>query len=439
MSINVVSNNSGWIGSPSSWGRTFKSYFWDSRQKADGTSNLENAELTRLFRRLLSAGLATGGIGIATFATFGVVSWSVGLLAIPCALSSAGLNFYDNQVRDYESPYELEKLQNKASKLSLEEVIQIYGWSDMLRLGILGPDEFSNKYRMHLKGKSLNEVIHYYEKTLRHLSQCSSHKFSYQVPRPRESMSLWHKETAVLSCEQIFQSYPVEKLEKYSLVEHGELNCIKKLKVSYDAIKMQYDQKIAQIEQEFLTSTVGHKTAFEIESARIAQVYNTHAVVRELQGIEMHYTKERLKVQERQNQTISEAKVRFDNALIYAFGNNHPDYARLTPASKAIYDKHQREFQQAEALARQIAHQHIDQINRLRHERLQHLHTEEARVRQERIQSLAAAKSHYDASIGEFFQRKQAALQPIQSALSVTAGDCDSRYRAYLRMNAARR
>ena len=263
---------------------------------------------------------------------------------------------------------------------------------------------------------------------MRHISECSSHKFNYQVPRPRESSVLWRQETASMNCGQIFASYPFEKLEKYSLVECGELNCIKNLKRDYDAIKMQHAQRIEQIEQEFLASSAGHKNTFDVESARAAEGYNNHAVVRELQNIEMHYTKERLRVQDQQNKSISEARSRFDNALLSAIGSNHRDYARLTPAHKAIYDQKLRDFQQAESSARQTAYQQIDQINRLRNDRLQYLHTEEARVRQERTQSLAAAKGRYDASIGAFVQRKQAALQPIQSALSNAADDCDARY-----------
>lgn len=422
----------------SSWGQSLKSYFWGSKLTVDNTSSLENAELTRFFNRLLSAGVVGSGVCIASLALFEVIAWPVGFLVIPCALTSMGLNLYNSQVSDFESPYELEQLQNKASKMSLNEVIQTYGWSDMLRLGILSPDQFSNKYRQHLKGKSLIEVINYYEKTLCHVSQCSSPKYSYRVPHPREFAALWRQETVHINCEQIFQRYPLEKLEKYSLIGQGELNCIKNLKGDYDAIKMQHDQKIFQIEQEFLSSIVIQKRTYETECLNAEQVYNNSAFIRELHGIEMYYAKERLKVQEQQNKSVAEARSRFNNSLICSIGGNYHDYARLTPAKKAIYDQCMREFKHAESTAHQTAYRQIDQINKQRNDRLQYLHTEEARLKQVRIQSIGNAKVRYDESIREFLQKKEVSLKPIQAALNSTADDCDGRYRAYLRISGAR-
>lgn len=440
MSINVVggSDSSTLLKEGSSWKETFKSYFWDSRKKVNSTYNLENAELTRFFNRLLSATVISGGVCIASLALFEVIAWPVGLVVLPCALTSMGLNLYNNQIVDFESPYELDKLQNKASKMSLNEVIQTYGWSDMLRLGILSPDQFSSKYRMCVRNKNLNDVISYYEKTLRHVSQCSSPKYNYQVPLPREFAMLWRQETAHINSEKIFQTYPLEKLEKYSLVDQGELSCIKNLKRDYDVIKIQHDQKISQIEQEFLSNTVVQKNNFDLESARAMQIYNDNTIVKELQGFEMFYAKERLKIQEQQNKSIGDARSKFDNGLSSSIGGNYRDFARLTPAHKEIYGRFLREFQQSESLAQQAAYKQIDRMNKQRNDRLQYLHAEEARLNQERTQSLVAAKNRYDESIREFVQKKEVSLRPIQYSLNSAANDCDGRYRAYLRISGAK-
>lgn len=434
MTMDAIDGNRSFWDTVSSWGSTIKSSFWSQRQTTSCTSNLKDAELARFFYHFVGMGALAGGAGFASLAAFHAVSLPLGLLALPCALTSLGVYYY-KESQDFESRDAIKKLHNKASLMSLESIVQTYGWNDMLRLGILSPEDFANKYRAHIKGKGLNEVMNQYEKTELQLSRCSAPFFHYHIPRPKEHAALWREETASIDCEQIFRTYPLEKLQKYSLVESGELECIKILKSDYDEIKAQHDQKISQIGQKFLEDTATHKGNFDREYERAAQVYREHPVVKELQSFEMHYTKELLKIQELQNKSISEARVRFNNALASSLSGPVQDYSRLTPADKAIYDRCKQVFQRDEAAAQQIANQQIAKMNQQRHDRLMSLNTEESRLKRERTQAQEAAKRHYDEAIRGFVQQKEAALRPIESSLQATAADCDRRYRAYLRIS----
>ncbi|GEM_PF-5354748 len=417
----------------SSWGSTLKSYFWMQRQTTSCTSNLKDVELGRFFYHFVSVGALAGGVCMVSLAVFHTVSLSMGLVAIPCALTFLGVTYY-KESRDFESDEAIQKLHAKASLMSLESIVQTYGWNDMLRLGILSTDEFASKYRAHIKGKCLNDVIHHYEKTMLQLTRCTS-RFQYYVPLPKEHAALWREETASIHCEQIFKTYPLEKLQKYSLVDAREIECIKKLKRDYDEIKAQHDQKISQIEQKFKTDTKSHNENFERECLRVSQIYRDHSVVKELQGFEMHYTKERLKIQEQQSKSISEARSRFDRTLVTSLSGPVREYSRLSAADKVIYDRCKQAFQRDEAEARGIAYQRIDEINKQRHDRLLFLNAEESRLKRERTQAEEVAKKRYEEGIRGFVQQKEASMKPIESCLQETAGDCDRRYRAYLRIS----
>ena len=167
-------------------------------------------------------------------------------------------------MNDYENPDELEKFRSEAKQMSLESVVQAYGWNDMLRFGILTPDQFAQKYRKQLQGMNLVEIIAHYEKTLRHIAHCSLVKFEYQVPSPRESARQWREGTALKTFEQIIQTYPLDKLEQHAIIEYGELSTIKNLKREYEAIKAQCDQQLPKLRRNF-------KTAQECLSAPMTQ------------------------------------------------------------------------------------------------------------------------------------------------------------------------
>lgn len=407
--------------------------FWKTRLAANGSCGMTNVEITRLCTRLSAVGLAVAGIGSVSLAALGLVAWPIGFVAIPCALAAAGLVWYSVQFNDYENPDELEKFRNDAARMGLESVMQTYGWNDVLRFGILSPESFAQKYRQHLQGKTLIQVMDAFENALRRISQCPSPRFDFQVPHPRESARLWRSETATKTFEEILQTYPLEKLEKYSLVEAGELNCLKSLKREYDVIKANRDQRVAQVEREFQASTVEPKRVYDQECARADQVYNNNYAVRELQGFELIYARERQTVQEQQNRSKREARERFERAVARITDNGNVAYSALQPTEKGLYDQQQMELQHAESQADLAARLQIQNIDQRRHGRLILLNTEEARVRQERAGSIENAKRVYDAAVVLQRQRKEHNLGPIESSFRSSASDFNGRYRAYLR------
>ncbi len=412
--------------------------YWKSRMTVNSSSGLTNVEMTRLFTRL--AGIGVVGTGLTTFslAALGLVSWPVGLIVIPCAVVAGGLIWYNYKMNDYENPDELEKFRSDAKRMSLESVVQAYGWNDMLRFGILTPDQFALKYRQQLQGMNLIEIISLYEKTMRHISQCTSAKFEYQVPSPRESARQWRQETAIKTFEEIIQTYPLDKLEQYGIIEHSELSTIKNLKREYEAIKAHCDQQVFQIEKEFQDNTGVPKSAYDAECARADQMYKENYAVKELQGFDFRYTRERQAVHEQQNRSKVEARAHFDCAVAPLTNHGLITYSNLPAWDKARYDQLKLELELKENQADSTACLQIEQINKQSHERRILLDSEEVRVKNLRVQMIEEAKRRYDADVNGSQLRKEERLRPIEASFRSSANDFHGRYRAYLRLIGAK-
>ncbi len=421
-------------------GRGAKNEFWEPRRVVNTSGGLSNAEYTRFCSRLISVGLAGGSLTAISLSAFSVVAWPVGLyIGLPCALAALGSTVYSLQLNDYENPEELENFRKQARQMSLEKVMQTYGWNDVLRLGILTPDSFADKYRSAVKDKSLVDVINYYEKTLGRIASARPLKFDFQVPRPSESSRRWREETANKTFQQIIETYPLDKLEKYRIVEQGELNCINNLKRDYLAIKNQHDQRVTQIETEFHLNTRTNRQAYEAECARAEQIYNSNNAVKELQGLELHYTKERQAVQQRQNQAKTEARARFDREVAVLTNGGSIPYAKLSEADKARYNQLRNEQQLACDSADAIVRSQIDQINSRRSSRLIQLNSEGTQAKNVKTQMVEAAKGLFERDIAGFQQSKENRLRPLVESLQSSARDFNGRYRAYLNLVGAER
>jgi hypothetical protein len=412
---------------------------WKNRLVTHNFGGLTSLETARLASRLLALTMVGCGIAAVYLSGIGIIASPFALLAIPCAIIIGGVIIYNIRLNDYENPDELLKFQRDAAKMNFESVFQAYGWNDVLRFGILDPEQFAQKYREQVQGMNLLEVIAYYEKTLHRISQCSFHKFRYSVPSPRESADLWSKETEKKTFENIIATYPLDKLQKYSIVEKNELNCIYNLKKDYEVLKLDRDAKVLHFQKEFDANTLAFKRAYDAECTRAHDVYAQSDAVKELQGCELHYAKERQAVQQQLNSSKVEARARFEAEVASFTQQGSISYSSLSNENKARHDQSKFKLQQAENQADTVARLRIEQINAARNERLIHLNREKDRLALERNQTLEAAKKRYDEGVVTHLQRKQEGTRPFEESFQSSVADLNGRYQAYLRTVNAQR
>jgi hypothetical protein len=380
---------------------------------------LENLDFTRCLVKSFALTLAGGSVGAITLASLGIVSWSVGgVVAVPSALLALGVNIYHNQCLDYEGGDELQKMGAKASQMSLDDVILSYGWKEMLRLRIISPDQFRDKYRQQIHGKSIKEVIKHYEKMVGLLTQYAPSNSDYLIPRPSECTGLWQRETTGKNCEEIFQNYSLEVLGQYGVVKEGELACLKQLKCVYETIKREHAAAVAQIEEQFNEDTKPQRDDFKTRCQPARQLH-THRV-KEVGEFELKQTQRREWILEAQSRRIEKARQKYHTAL--------------ASGKKDKVDLAKRKWETEESNARRDTQQKIDALNRERPERFSNLQQKEKQARGEKERVVAGLKTGYQASIQEHLQRKEERLKPLHAALKSSIADCDARYRAYLRL-----
>jgi hypothetical protein len=407
--------------------------FWGARSTQHGFAGMTAAETTRVSMRLLSIATGIGAFGAAATALLGMVSWPIGLLAVPLALGSAGALWYSFQFNDYENPEELVKFRHEAGPLSFEQVMQTHGWNNVLRWGILNVEQFSDKYRQHMRGKNLVEIINAHENAQRHLSQCPYPRYEYQLPSPAEWRAKWRSETAAKSFEEILQSYPLKKLESFNLVETGEMHKIKDLKRIYDEVKENFDSASARIEKEFQANTAVFQREQQCDSALIEAEYDNNWAVKRLQAFELDYVRERQTVQDTASRRKNEAKERFETAIAPITKNGKIAYNKLPPNDKALYDQRNNELQVSISQADNDARLQIAAIDARCITEKTRLNVEKVRVEALRDEKLAAAKNRYDISVVYHRQYKERQMAPVTATFKSIVDDLNGRYRAYLR------
>ncbi len=407
--------------------------FWQSRMTQKEFCGLTTVEITRICMRLLSIGSGLGGLGIATAAVLGAVSGPMGLIAIPCILASVGALWYSFQFDDYENPEEMVKFRNEAARMSFEQVMQAHGWNSVLRWGILTTDQFAEKYREQMRGKNLVEIIHAHENAQRHLAQCVYRQFEHQVPSPAEWRGQWRAETAAKTFEEIIQTYPLDKLERFNLVEAGEMQRIKDLKKDFDGVKENYGAAVAPIEREFKANTEVFQRAYQSDCSRAEQHYNDNWAVRSLKAFELNHVRERQTIQGTANQRKTEAKLRFDRSVAAITSNGQIPYNNLSARDKLLYDQQNNELQVSMLTADNEARLQIANIDARWIVERTRLNAEENRVRGERAQMHNEAKARYDAAVVGHRQHKEQLMAPFSATFRSSVGDLNCRYRAYLR------
>ncbi len=405
-------------------------------QRTLGSSSngpLENTDVTRLKTHLFSSSLLLGGVGAVSLAAYQVIPMVAGLLAIPCALIALKAH-WQSPPSDKDTGASIQG-QNRASHMSFERLIQVYGWNDLLRLKILPPQQFTYKYREGLRGKGIKEVISTYEDTMNQLSRYRSHSSEYHVPQPKECARLWHQETVNMPLSTILETYDLDQLGSYGLVESGELNFIKKLKGIYESIETRLDDKIYDVEKKFDANTQPQKQVYDQECEGIHRAYKSNSAVRELNNFDFSYTKRRQKVQEEQSQKIQSASNRLNNEIFRLSKNGMLDETYLSAKEKERLEKYRRELDQAEFSARQTAAEQVESNDRFSQQRRTELEQKELLARAERDRALEEAKRRFEETAHEQIQCRDRVLKPMTKRVQTAASDCDKRYRAYLKIN----
>lgn len=377
--------------------------------------------------------MAGGGIAVLAAVGLGVASWPIALIAIPCALGAAATSWYSLQFDNYENPEELAKFRDDASPMSLEKIMQTHGWDKVLRWGIISAEQFSDKFRLQMREKNLIEIIDAYEKAMHRISQCSYRKFDYHIPAPSEWRGQWHAETAAKTFEEIIQTYPLDKLEKYNLLESGELRRLKELKNDYDKIKGNYDAEDAKAESGFQRSTTEHQERYQSDCEYAEYCYNNDESVKHLKAFEIENLRERQTVQERASRRKSEAKTRFEHAVAEMTNHGQIAYDRLPARDKATYDQHNNTMQLSVVQADNEARAQIANIDARSIAERNRLHQEESRVKSIRDAALKTAKERYDGATSSHLQHKKEEMAPSHIRFRGAVDDINGRYRAYLR------
>lgn len=406
---------------------------WKGREVQDNFSGPSFAEISRLVLRSLGLAMAGGGIATLAAVALGAATWPFALIAIPCALGAAATSWYSLQFDNYENPEELAKFRDDATPMSLEKVMQTHGWDTVLRWGIISAEQFSDKFRLQMRGKNLIEIIDSYEKAMHHISQCSYRKFDYHVPAPSEWREQWHSETAVKTFEEIIQTYPLDKLEKYNLLESGELRRIKELKTDYEKIKANYDGEDAKAEKGFQRNTTEHQERYQSDCEYAQYCYNNDESVKRLKVFEIENLRERQAVQETASRRKAEARTRFENAIAEMTNRGLISYERLSSKDKALYDQHNNAMQLSIVQADNEARTQFANIDARRIEEKNRLNQEESRVKAVREAALKAAKDRYDSATSSHLQHKKEEVAPSHIRFRGAVDDLNGRYRAYLR------
>ena len=240
-----------------------------------------------------------------------------------------------------------------------------------------------------------------------------------------------------MSFEQIIGTYPLDKLQKYAILDSGELRCIQELKGVYEVIKAAYDAKVARLEQEFQGWTVDQNRTYGQRCAYAHLLYRNHAAVRELQDFEFIYTRERQQALELQSRSKGEARQRFDSAVALLTDHGRIAYSELPEFQRIRYEHQLQVLQCAQSLADASASECIGQIDARRVQRLGELNAEERRAKEVLQASLTEAKALYDAAVAPQLTQKRARLDPIESSFRSSASDFNGRYRSWLRAAAA--
>lgn len=429
MSVNSVSSSSTMQNS------TLLSASWGSRLVQKGFGGLTDTVLTRFFMRFL--GISSGSASLVSLglATAGIISWSVAWIAFPAGtVITIAAIWYSNQFDTEKNPEELEKIRKNAQTHTLDQVAQIHGWNDLFRLGIFTPEEFQIKYRQQLKDKNLTLIMNYYEKITRHIRECVNPRFEYFVPLPSEWKAQWHKETAEKTFADIIQSYSLENLEKYSLLEIGELNRLKELKRDHDLMQTERNQKIREIEIEFNRNAASELTTYQTECSRADQLKQNHFAVRQLQEFDFRYIRERQNVQERLTQIKKEERNRFDRAIAHLTVEGKINPHKLGIKDKEIYDRQLQELERVEIQAENEARQQIAQIDSNANAEKNRLTVEIKRVEREAEKIKEDAKLRLDRETVVPSQIKENKIKPIQEAFKASQEDLNKRYCAYLNL-----
>ncbi|MBS0619941.1 MAG: hypothetical protein JSS61_00580 [Verrucomicrobia bacterium] len=225
--------------------------------------------ITQIALRTFAAVAITGGAVVIGLSFAYSVAAPIILTGIPFILLGIVSAYTSMRVKEYQYAKVLASVRKDVEGLSLDQIAEKYGWKSLFSRGILTREEFQERYRSAVQKMDLISMINYYEMVCLRLSESKPLAFQYQVPPPREFKSKW----APKSLEEILETYPLDKIEKYSLVDSAELRRILELKVTYDQAKGRRDVARAPFLAEHQQELAPFERTKEEQYSRADRIY----------------------------------------------------------------------------------------------------------------------------------------------------------------------
>lgn len=197
-----------------------------------GSISLCSRRTTALVLQVIAVGFVLASAVTVGILIAGTFHWALGVAIVTCAVGGIASSALSQKVKA-EDPNYHSRMRNEASNLSLEQISRKYGLEHMFRAGLLNQSSFAEKYHSHVKGKNVNEIMDYYEKVSQSLYNCPHPAHSYLVPVPRSSKAQWRIDVKNLSFPEILSRFSLDRLEKYGIVDLGELAKLRELEKVY--------------------------------------------------------------------------------------------------------------------------------------------------------------------------------------------------------------
>ncbi len=205
--------------------------------------------------RVLATGFVLASATVVGTVIWGAFHWTLAFAAVACVVGGVASAVISEKVKTSEDPTYIERLRREASQSNLDQTARKHGWESIFRWGLLNPASFAEKYRKQLIGKSVSEIISYYEKVSESVYNCSQAAYTYHVPRPRESKDQWRKDVKDLSVPEIVSEFSLDQLEKYVIVDSGEIAKLRELgRVHEDCVRRRLEDT-ARLEAQVTAAT----------------------------------------------------------------------------------------------------------------------------------------------------------------------------------------
>ena len=409
---------------------------WIGRQIHQAFSGITTEKVIHVTLRVLIILAIAAGVAVGVSAFVGVVTWPVGLAVFLLGIGTAvSLSWVMNRLQETRNPQYLLGMRKECAKMTLDQVIHRYGWENLIRWRLLTPRQFQEKYQQQIKTKNLEEIVQYYERASSSLAAVPNVPARYQIPAPNESKLQWTRETEAMTFEQIIQRYSVDKLEKYAIVDIGELHKIQELQRDFREVSELRNLRSQAVEQQFANATTPMREALNAQNNQAEQTYQNHPAVQGLRDFDLRCVRERHVLQQAHDVRLNALRAQLDQALARLTGNSKLTYSRLSKEVQEQFVQRQSEYTSAcEQADREFFHQ-IQQMQTRHVAEREVLMQQEVQVRNERDQLRQNAQAQFDAATVAERQERERQLEPIQRFFTNSVRDLNQRYRAFLSLS----